>query len=1136
MGFLTGEGIGATKKSGGVTGSFLSGVSYGKSTGRGRPDIAQQVADLTALQQQTGAPAVDEDQPGFLARAIDVLSGFNYAAAGATEEIQQGKGLPSAAKRFAAELYSSARSLPFAQILPELGGDQKKAFGEVLKGMGVGTVTLGDIVPMMEGTFVGELINTRGTLGVGLDIVSDPLTYFSFGLSTVAKRTLGRFAAQGVKKGVTPKGLKVLNGFEKEIRSTTKGLADEAVEEMAAKRLIDAGDKTLFDEGGMKIAGWAVPGTQGIGRDTVELVSKPIVAGLNRFGIGRSAVRSAETYYDAIKAIGRETFSEFGPLEKLSGPLREGARRVARKYVDKPALLFGRYVNRIRSSSYMDYLKKNPSRIEHMVTQLDNGTRNFANDIEAAAADELSEMLREIGEEGVELGIFEAKQIDKPSFILHNYQRMTADEVSETWRVNATQAERMGNKHAKSRDYATVEDAKNISGKRAAVSQEARRLGMAVEREVQLVPDYSLEGFEHGLLNYTDWYSKQKTVRMMTEDFRSVFGFDKAKWSAVSARIMDGAHDFITTEHKEWNKVMSFFEDGRLGKMAEEAAWNGTGKASKNEGFREVVQDALKRMEHIRDPAARKQFGKELLKHTDSMSQFVNVWDGFEKAGKLDLLPHNVINLEREFLEAGKDGMSDALMKLSENARYTSVGGGSIWGKGEAMVPKLIVDYVENANSNLLNTKDFAGFRTMVRNWDKVNNLFKQAVYPFFPSSQFRNAYSNVSLMGLRIGWHALDPSLHKHSVAALAGAAGEFIAKNGRRYSYDELRDLIQLHNIKATGRQLVETTGEGARRIGPQVGPRQVPHPFTGKGRQKALNIVANVENESRVALFTQGLLDGLNPEEAAADVAEFLFNYNELGPIHRDFIRRIIPFSTFSIKNIRAQTKALVHTPGRVINQIKPFRGDQSENDQMVKFEAEGMKLRLDKDGRTVTMLTGIDLPLRNLDNIWAGGFGNTGRRLIGMMSPLIKTPIELASRRDMFTGGKLNRAYSNTLGVTAEHLPKPVKDWIGYKKDVDEVGRATYSFDGVRYQLLVRSFVFSRIMSTSDRQFRDYAKDAKISSMFMDVLTGLRLKDVNLDDQQRHLMYRRRRELIESLSRRGVLRPFDVPGKPDLEGTE
>jgi len=51
VGFLTGEGIGATKKSGGVTGSFLSGVSYGKSTGRGRPDIAQQVADLTALQQ-----------------------------------------------------------------------------------------------------------------------------------------------------------------------------------------------------------------------------------------------------------------------------------------------------------------------------------------------------------------------------------------------------------------------------------------------------------------------------------------------------------------------------------------------------------------------------------------------------------------------------------------------------------------------------------------------------------------------------------------------------------------------------------------------------------------------------------------------------------------------------------------------------------------------------------------------------------------------------------------------------------------------------------------------------------------------------------------------------------------------------
>ena len=45
---------------------------------------------------------------------------------------------------------------------------------------------------------------------------------------------------------------------------------------------------------------------------------------------------------------------------------------------------------------------------------------------------------------------------------------------------------------------------------------------------------------------------------------------------------------------------------------------------------------------------------------------------------------------------------------------------------------------------------------------------------------------------------------------------------------------------------------------------------------------------------------------------------------------------------------QAKMLRKNPGMVINEIKPFRGRKDENESLVKWEAEGLKIRLDRDG--------------------------------------------------------------------------------------------------------------------------------------------------------------------------------------------
>jgi hypothetical protein len=283
---------------------------------------------------------------------------------------------------------------------------------------------------------------------------------------------------------------------------------------------------------------------------------------------------------------------------------------------------------------------------------------------------------------------------------------------------------------------------------------------------------------------------------------------------------------------------------------------------------------------------------------------------------------------------------------------------------------------------------------------------------------------------------------------------------------------------------------------------------------------------------------LSHGADPLAAANTVGEFLFNYGEVSRIERDLFRRLIPFYTFTRKNVELQAKMLKRNPGMVINQIKPFRKRDEEGEMMVKWEREGLGIRLDRDGKTVHMIQGVDLPLRNLDTLWAGGVGPTGRRIIGMVTPLIKTPLEMMTGRDFFTGGDMKRAYGPTLGrlLDSNHTPKALKDWMGFKKRIDPAGRPEYTFDGMKYALVVKSWMFSRVMSTSDRQFREYLQDDRLGAAMLDFMTGLRVKEINMDEQQRRVLDRRIRQLEQSLVRRGVMREFTRPFEPkDNPGT-
>jgi hypothetical protein len=325
----------------------------------------------------------------------------------------------------------------------------------------------------------------------------------------------------------------------------------------------------------------------------------------------------------------------------------------------------------------------------------------------------------------------------------------------------------------------------------------------------------------------------------------------------------------------------------------------------------------------------------------------------------------------------------------------------------------------------------------------------------------------------------------------------------------------------VDVPGEVFVEATGGG-------VG--------LGRTLKKAARARGEIENEARIQLWLNHVNRGMDPRDAAQRVGEFLFNYGEVSQIEREVFRRMIPFYTFTRKNVELQTKMLRRNPGMVINQLKPFRGRQEENEAMVKWEGEALKMRLDRDGKTIHVLNGIDLPLRNVDVLWRGTLQGTFRGMWGMITPVVKSLTEVTAGREFFTNRDLTRARSDSIGrfVEMARTPQPIKNWLGYKRDVDQAGRSRYTFDGERFHLLFKSWLLSRAISTSDRQFREYTKDRNVAGSIVDILTGIRDKELNLDEQTERKLRRRINQLEGSLVRRGVLPGFEVRGKRPQEG--
>lgn len=398
----------------------------------------------------------------------------------------------------------------------------------------------------------------------------------------------------------------------------------------------------------------------------------------------------------------------------------------------------------------------------------------------------------------------------------------------------------------------------------------------------------------------------------------------------------------------------------------------------------------------------------------------------------------------------------------------------------------------------------------VVRAFDKMQRGFKIAVYTVWPGAHFRNAYNNQMQMFLKIGVGSLDPRRSVQAVKLLQGGEGRFVTKLGAEYSYADLKDLALRTGAINKGSVYLDNAGSIS--------------PLRGKLVGKVEDVTAYIENQGRAHLFLHELYHGSDPVMASKVANDTLFNYQKLTGVEKRLFRRIFPFYTWPKKNLLFQIEMLKN-PGRMAVMPKLFSGRESENENMTSWEGDAFKMVLNRDGKSLRVVTGISVPLRSLDQLYPGSWQKQFANLFAMSTPLVRTPYVLASNKDPFTGRDITAIESPAMGALVAKMPKILQQFVGYHERPDNAGRIIRTFDGERFHILFQSWALSRTVSTSDRVFRNIVEDGDVAAAVLDVLTGLRSKTLQLDEEQRKRLNERERYLMHELEKRGEAQRFE-----------
>lgn len=235
---------------------------------------------------------------------------------------------------------------------------------------------------------------------------------------------------------------------------------------------------------------------------------------------------------------------------------------------------------------------------------------------------------------------------------------------------------------------------------------------------------------------------------------------------------------------------------------------------------------------------------------------------------------------------------------------------------------------------------------------------------------------------------------------------------------------------------------------------------------------------------------------------DVIKFHFDYDDLSKFERTVVRRIVPFYTWTRKNLPLQIEMMLTKPGaytRWLHLERNMEIGQIEFDSLPEFMNDQLNIQLPWGDEDEPMFWTPPLPFQEMTNTLHPG------QALSMTNPLLRAPIELSYDRTAYS---LSTPNPNDGRINWGHQPLPsylsdvTANIPGFEPIMQSLGVASRGDDGQflmssRWQYLVEQNLplWGRVErlapnGTEEQEFRR----AQLANSWIGVMTGIGLREI------------------------------------------
>lgn len=327
---------------------------------------------------------------------------------------------------------------------------------------------------------------------------------------------------------------------------------------------------------------------------------------------------------------------------------------------------------------------------------------------------------------------------------------------------------------------------------------------------------------------------------------------------------------------------------------------------------------------------------------------------------------------------------------------------------------------------------------------DKPTRVFKQHVTSLFPSFYARNVTSNIVLNSMSIGGHAVNPVRNKLAMDMIIGSNLDKTIKTaiGEKLTLKQILKEAESEGLLRTGSYISDLGGET---LG--IEAQSAWDFFLRKANPLSQDFAPSawgrklggaVEDQAKLVNYLTWRTKGLSPKVAAREAQEALFDYSKVTDAEQWF-KLVIPFYTFSRKNVEAHMKLMARRPGVIASQMKAFRDlgpTDDEWNEMPKWFKNKAVTRFKS-----LMLSGYGLPFEDILSLMGADSD-----ILTRGNPLFRYPVEKMAGHDFFSKQpieEINAAKEFTKVVDwvedpnvpeSMKLPlKKMKNWLELKRD-------------------------------------------------------------------------------------------------------